>query len=413
MTQIADFDIATDLVVEALMPDAGSNAFLLGFSTLDGTDVLTAINVFIIGTSLIGSSDPIGDSGSSGLVWQKITCEVSQASISVGGEVRSNLYFQPSPASMSLTIQSWDLDPNNNKAFRSGTGIRLRIDNPAAQKTLFSGFIENLDVAYRPEQPNLIQINAFDVFKRYVNTRLASFDTSGSGGFVTPNQQLAEIATALGTSLGGQSEITSGKLPEQTETEVIASSFIYDAIQVALGIFWVDQETGQFVIINRPETITPDSATPIIGNNHGDPNHLCMSDISSVSDTELNTNNLKVSLDSDSAIFTIRKDQDSIDLYGQSSEDLSVNVLDATELEAWVDRAYRPVAPKLIGEVETPAIDRTATLTTAAFFDPGAVIGVDYQTSEIAINDYYIVTRVNHEIDVDNWFTRLELWKGF
>lgn len=414
MTQINNFDIATDLVVEALMPDTSSNAFLLGFSELDGPDLLTAINLFIIGTSLIGSNDPIGDSGYSGLIWQEINCEVSKASISVGGEIQSNLYYQPAPANLGLTLQSWTLDPNNNRAFRSGTGIRIRLDNPSAQKTLFTGFIENLEVTYKPGEPNLIQLNAFDAFKRYVNTRLATYDTTtGYSGYVTPNEQLAEIATALGTSISSLSETLNGKIPSALENEVIAGGYIYEAIQVGLGILWVNQETGQIVVINRPSTLTPALDTWIIGNNHGDLYHLCLSAINSVSDTELSTNNLKVSLQSDGAIFTVRKDQDAIDLYGENAADITLNTTDLAELEAWVNRAYSPLAPKSVGEVETPALDRTGTLTEAAFLDPGTVVGVNYQTTNIGINEYYIVTRVNHEIDVDNWFTKLELWKGF
>jgi hypothetical protein len=45
-------------------------------------------------------------------------------------------------------------------------------------------------------------------------------------------------------------------------------------------------------------------------------------------------------------------------------------------------------------------------------FTPGTVVGVSYTNNQLNIVGYYTVIRVSHEIDVDNWFTSLELWKA-
>jgi hypothetical protein len=417
MTQIANFNIAEDLIVEAYLPNTSSNAFLIGISLIGGTNVLADASTFIVGVSLIGGSDVLGDNaggGGAGLAWQQIECDVNRANISVGGEVQSNLYFQPSPASASLQLQSWTLDPNNNIGFRSGTPIRVRLSDGLVQKTLFSGYIENIDVQYRVDEPNQITLTAFDDFKRYVNSRLATFDTTTGfpAGYVTPNEQLARIAQQLGTQLSSESIATEGRIPSVNLTEVIASEHIYDAIQVALGVLWVDQETKEFVIIPRPHST---EAIPdwTIGNNHGEAGHLCMSDIDTISDTELNVNNLRVELQSNSAIFTVKKNTDTIELYGETAEDVTLNTTDLTRLEDWANRAFNPFPSKIVSQVTTPAIDRNATLTQAAFFNPGGLIGVKYQTSNLDIEDNYTITRVNHQIDPDNWFTTLELWKEF
>lgn len=412
MTVIPNFSPAVDLFVEALMPDQSVNAFIIGVSEIGGPDVLFETNAFVINESLIGGTDTLGESGSSGLIWNRINCTISKADITIGGEVQSNLYFQPAPASMSLTIQSWDLDPNNNLAFRAGTGIRIKIDS-SAQKTLFSGYIDQISVTYRSDGPNLIQITAFDAFKRYVNTRIAELDTTtGFPGYVTPNEQLQVIAEALGTNLNSSlSQTTAGKLPSVIEDDVITSKYIYDAIRVGLGLFWVDQRTGQFVSIPRPSQNNPPQGTPVIGNNHGEDYHLCMSDIAASNDANRVINNLKVALESNPATYTIRQNIDAIQLYGETAQDIQLNTTDLTELNRWADAAFSTYPTRLISSVQTPAIDRDGSLTEAAFFDPGQLIGVKYSTSDININDYYTVTRVSHSIDVDNWFTTLELWK--
>jgi hypothetical protein len=63
--------------------------------------------------------------------------------------------------------------------------------------------------------------------------------------------------------------------------------------------------------------------------------------------------------------------------------------------------------------VTTPAIDRLGTLTAAAVLEPGELVGVKYQTTNINIEDFFTATKVSHSIDVDNWDTTLELWKEF
>jgi hypothetical protein len=38
---------------------------------------------------------------------------------------------------------------------------------------------------------------------------------------------------------------------------------------------------------------------------------------------------------------------------------------------------------------------------------------VDYETDNIHITDYYTIVRTRQSVDVDNWFTTIELWKEF
>lgn len=414
MTTIANFDIAKHLRVEAYMPNEADNIFIIGISKLGSNDLLAASGGFVINVSLLGGTDVLGTSGQAGLEWQEITCEVSKADISIGGEVENNLYFQPSPAILSLDLQSWTLDPNTNSSFRPGTNIRLRLDNELVEKVLFSGYIDNLDVTYRPDGPNLIKLKAYDPFKRYVNSRLDLFDsdTDFPAGYVTPYEQLELVAEGLGTAMHSSSAATEGEIPSTLLTDVIPNNLIYDAIQVGLGLFWIDQATGEFVFIPRP-TIGGEipAGTYTVGNNHDDAYHLCMSDIEVVSDQDAIFNSLKVALTSDSSTYVVIKDQDSIDLYGTFAQDVTINTTDEVELTRWATDVFAQSPSKLVKSVETPAINRTGVLTEAAFFDPGTLIGVEYVTTDIDISDYYTITRVSHSIDVDNWYTTLELWK--
>lgn len=413
MTTIANFDISKHLKVEAYIPNVSENIFIIGVSKLGSDDLLALSGGFVIGVSLLGGTDVLGTSGQAGLEWIEINCEVSKADIKIGGEAENSLYFQPYPGQLDLEIQSWELDPNSNSSFRPGTPIRIRLDNQLVSKVLFKGYIDNLNVTYRPDGPNLIKLSAFDDFKRYVNARIALFDSdTGFPGFVTPYEQLELIATQLGTAMNALSAETGGEIPSTILNDVIPNNLIYDAIQVGLGLFWIDQETGEFVFVPRPTSGgTIPSGTMTIGNNHGDPNHLCMSDIQVVSDQDAIYNSLKVILASDDTIYTLMENPDSIDLYGTFAQDVTLNTTDLGELDRWANAVFDQNPSKLVKFVETPAVNRTGTLTEAAFFDPGTLIGVEYVTPDISISDYYTITRVSHSIDVDNWYTSLELWK--
>ena len=414
MTAIADFDIATDVKVELYVPNAAGDVFILGVSLLGSTDVLSGDGQFIIGYSELGGTDVLSDGSSIyQFIWQPIECSVSQFDVSLGGQIQSNVTFQPEPSSLAITVQSWTFDPNNNSAVRSGTRIRVRLDNGVVNHTLFAGFLETINVTYRPDGPNLIRMTAFDGHKRLVNFRIDTWDTTGYGAAINPTDQIDELATATGNVLSSSSAILPGLIPTAVQTNVIASNFLNDALEVGLGIFWINPETNELEVRDRPQVVTAGMTTWVIGNNHAEENHLCMSDIQVNSNSDSSINNLKVSLSSNSAVSVVVLDQDSIDLYGELSQDVSINTTNSTELTRWANQVFSGTPTRQVDSVTTPALDRQGNLTEAALFTPGTYIGVNYQTDNIHIVDYYTVVKARQSVDVNTWFTTLELWKEF
>ncbi len=414
MPAITDFDIATDVKVELYVPNAAGDVFILGVSLLGGTDVLSGDGQFIIGYSQLGSTDVLSDGSSIyQFIWQPIECSVASMDISLGGQIQSNITFQPEPSSLGINVQSWTFDPNNNSAVRSGTRIRVRLDDGIVNHTLFAGFLETIDVTYRPDGPNLIRMTAFDGHKRLVNFRIENWDTTGYGASISPTDQIDELAIATGNVLSSSSTVLPGLIPTVVDTNQIANTYLNDALEVGLGIFWINPETNELEVRDRPQVVTAGMTTYIIGNNHGDENHLCMSDIRVNSNSDSSINDLKVSLTSNSATSVVVKDQDSIDLYGELSQDVSINTTDITELTRWANQVFSGTPTKQVEMVETPAIDRQGNLTEAALFTPGTYIGVNYQTENINIVDYYTVVKARQSVNVDTWFTTLELWKEF
>jgi hypothetical protein len=185
-----------------------------------------------------------------------------------------------------------------------------------------------------------------------------------------------------------------------------------EALQVGLGIVWLDQDTQEITYIPRPASETGTATTYTIGNNHSNnPYHLCLAEINVFSDADAVYNSLRVTLASDDTETVVLKDQDSIDLYGESAVDVILNTTDATELANWAIEVFSNNPQNLVNRVVTPALDRLGNLTNAAVFTPGTTIGVSYTNSQLDIVGFYTIIKVSHRIDVDNWFTTLELWK--
>lgn len=412
---IADFSLEDNLFVEFLLPDVDGNSFILGISELGSDDVLGGFGEFIIGESLLGGEDVLGPS--SGLKWQDVGCETSQAQITIGGSIEDAIYFQPSPARANLTLQSYELDPTVNKNIRANTKIRVRLDAPEIDRVLFVGYIDTIDVTYYPLGPNLIRITAYDVYKSLVNVRIEDWDTTDyPAGYATTDEVFELLALRSGIGLSPNSQPTVGRIPAVQIDNALVPDIINDAIDVGLAVVWIDQDTEQLTVIPRPYEASGTSTTFVIGNNHPapgttDPYHLCMAEIQVSSDADAVYNSLKVSLTSDPETFVFRNDQDSIDLYGESAIDVEINTTDSTELARWAAAVYRQAPTKLVSQVVTPAKDRLGNLTNAAVFTPGTLVGVSYTTNQLDIVQFYTIIQVSHAIDVDNWFTTLELWK--
>lgn len=418
MTNVLEnFDIAQDLKVEFFLPDAAGNLFILGVSLLGGDDVLAGAGQFIIGQSVLGGTDTLAGDAQIGFTWQSYECSVSELEIDFGGEVENSLFFQPRPAQANLTLQNLTIDPTVNPAMRPGVGVRARLVRGEYQKTLFRGYIDTINVTYDPRNnTHLMQVTAFDSFKNLVNSRLALLDTLDPAefpdGVATPYEVLEIIAEQYGTAMSPLSAQTDGLIPGTVLEDFIPNTPLYEAIQVGLGLFWIEPDSEEFVFIPRPATLDPEGAYSV-GNNHTDPLHLCMSDIEVASNLDNIYNSLKVSLKNDSEVSVLVRNTDSIELFGEYAIDQDLNTTDAVELERWSRAVFNQTTTKLVQSVETPAIDRKGALTHAAIIQPGETIRVVYRTPQLNINDTYTVTKVSHSIDVNNWFVTLELWKEF
>lgn len=396
MSVINDFDIATDLKVEMLLAEAARNVFVLGISTLGGTNVL-------------------GDDTSGNVTWQDLACEVNAVNTSIGGSIGSNVFFQADSGKAEIRMQSWTFDPNNYPFIRPGVEVRVKAKRGGYEFILWHGTLDDITVTYAPNQQNQIRVMATDFWALLVNRRFdfepttallpseaiqLAIDEVAATGFVIPYDSF---------SINPEWYMT-GTPQMNTTFGQVASN----CLTTGLGFIAINPSTGYLEYRPRAQT---GGYVYTIGNNHGEPNHLCMSDLDSEmrSDQVFNSTLVtqKYEYLGDPVFSELYTDQDSIDLFGQRSEDFTVDLATTADADAWAQAVFAPKPITVVTSVTTPAIDRSRNLTEAIEFMPGDTVRVLYSNDDIDIDTVYTVTRVRHIIDVNNWFTTLEVWKEF
>lgn len=391
MAVLDNFDIATDLKVEFLLPVGARNVFVLGISTLGGLNVL-------------------GDAGSGVVEWQDLKCEVNRVQTSIGGSIASNVFFQADSGKATINMQSWEFDPNNYPAIRPGIEIRIRVVRDAYDFILWHGTLDDIDVTYAPDQQNQITVNATDFWALLVNRR---FDYTPTGA-IKPSYAIGEaideiVATGFYIGYAGVTILDEWFMTGTEQLNTTFGSVAADCLNTGLGFIWINPNDE--LLYYRPRSASG-VATYTIGNNHGDPGHLCMADLDSAMQSEHIFNTVLVTQKYGATPFSeLYTDSDSIDLFGQRSENFTVDLDTTADADLWAGAVFTPKTITNVQSVVTPAVNRDRDLTEAIEFMPGDFVGVYYVTDEMNIDTTYTVTRVRHSIDVNNWFTTLEVWK--
>ena len=391
MAVLDNFDIATDLKVEFLLPVGARNVFVLGISTLGGLNVL-------------------GDAGSGVVEWQDLKCEVNRVQTSIGGSIASNVFFQADSGKATINMQSWEFDPNNYPAIRPGIEIRVRVVRDAYDFILWHGTLDDINVTYAPEQQNQITVNATDFWALLVNRR---FDYTPSGA-IKPSYAIGEaidevVTTGFSIGYAGVTILDEWFMTGTEQLNTTFGAVAADCLNTGLGFIWINPNDE--LLYYRPRSASG-IATYTIGNNHGDPGHLCMADLDSAMQSEHIFNTVLVTQKYDATPFSqLYTDSDSIDLFGQRSENFTVDLDTTADADLWAAAVFTPKTITNVQSVVTPAVNRDRDLTEAIEFMPGDFVGAYYVTDEMNIDTTYTVTRVRHSIDVNNWFTTLEVWK--
>lgn len=284
--------------------------------------------------------------------------------------------------------------------------------------TLFTGTIDSLSSSYDKSGWTNVSLTLSDATKKLLNTRAADYLTVGTTDTAT------NVINAMGSAAGLTAAIGNGEgevavLGLFDELEPIAGDLINTAIDAEYGWFWIAKSNTEFVYLGRnyPTTIAPSYTL-----HSSDSESLTEFPIREI-DVDLSVdqiaNAIKVtsSFDAGADPITIR-DQDSIDLYGEVSEDVSVYLdtgatgTDLTQLTAWATNVPVKRVSRRVNSVTVSSLTSDNFINAVADFAPATQVNVFFdQPGRFTIDDDYLVTMVHHEITLDQWLTTVELWK--
>jgi hypothetical protein len=391
-----EFTIATDLKVEINLPTASSGVWNSS-KWDDGSDWMTTAG--------------------SAFAWTDVVATVSQAHVETGGSVSNGYYVPATPNILTLQLQSTTYDPNNNKYMRPNLGIRMSYrpnptTAPSTWKTLFTGFIDTLNVSYDTFGNNLIDITASSSLKRYLAKNLTSFVVTGS-----PNEGtlFAQWVSAVGADASSTLNGIGCTFLTETFTQTAAGEILDNILQVENGVIWQDLETDlikvQASAYLRNLFLTP--ATNSLSNTHTTAaTHFCISDIVLDYDLDTVSNSYFVSTTAAPSTILTKKNQDLIDLYGEIRLEQQFHI-DSASLQYWLDNVTIKNPGRKVSQVSTPAIRRDGVLANITALMPNRTINVNVVKSGYTVNEDTFITKATHDIDPYNWFVTLEVWKGF
>ena len=393
-----EFDIAQDIKVEISIP-TGSNAVWNLSKWDDGSDWASA----------------------SSFTWTDIVATVSQAQVTIGSSVQDGFYTPAEPNTLTIQMQSQVFDPSNNPKIRPNTPIRVTYrplpdSFPAVYQTLFTGFIDTFEVSYDTFGNNLIDIMATSSLKRLLAKNISSFVVSSA---LSDFDYFAQWATAVGATIGG-SGTNGSRMAGETFEEVGAGELLDNLLQIENGLFYQDATSDELYLTGSLDMRTLGAPIASFSNVHSAAaDHYCISDI--VVDYDMDTMfNTYVITTTDGGAgpgpgpgggdIGTSINQDMVDLYGPIRCEKELH-LRKTDIVNWLALITPKDPGRKVQQVTTPSIKRDGKL--ANLFGPQNTIRVELVQPTFTIDEEIWVTRVIHSIDPDNWFTTLELWKGF
>lgn len=392
-------------------------------------------NAFIINHSLIGGTDVLS---SASLEPTLVSCEVAEILIDTGWDLDSAVTFQSGSGRMNLTLRADNADSFSNPNIILGRKMSVEIPLVISNFILYTGWITSFSFEYLPGNQVLININCEDALY-YINQHLADGDpfplepatdlegqiTKILWDYTPPNGAIDfhQLPSILGTPwaeylsasetypvfTGNAGELINLRLKgEQGSMKVLTSGSEYAVEQNLLIVYTRDQ------ILKTLEPSSPGDGIQTINIDTSGVSGVCPSLIAFNSNLTSITNQVRVSLDQDPEESYEIADRDSQIRFGTSSVTASIPFESSDYLSDWARYAMVSNLSPIIDTIQIPAVSRAGQLVFGSDFpfamQPGDRANTKIQYNGANIEKNYLIRRVRHTINADNWLVEASLW---
>jgi hypothetical protein len=398
-----------------------TGVFRLGISKLGGPDVL-------------GSAD--ADDFSGGYEYQEFQPYVTE--INIENSVNLTNVQDAGGELVAQIILHADRDILEDKLLRVGRGVKIGLKDyvhPHTFTPFFYGVLTGIQTIVETDNTFKIVITASDLRESVFNTIVSTYEETydpipfaARTNLITQalfrpsfdgEAGLFALFPYSGSDFSTAANYPATSIDDGALGDLIAETVAGEGAWLVSGMY--EQMNGPIAaglsvlsksyIQDKLNLVSTYPAIVKLADNENDGNVSIVS-VNRETDTAQILNNIKASLSSDSTTFIEYKNQDSIDLYGQNSLEVSLNVYDETDLQNYIDYAATATVRPKIKSITCDAIaHKNRKLHDVWQLYPSAVVEVDIEQPNFVINERYLVTRVAHRITVDTWETDLELWR--
>lgn len=383
-----------------LFIEAGTTGtFRLGFSTLDGADVL--------------------GNGDTSYTYTDFSKYLTEATIDNGVSF-DGIQASYDGNNATITLFSKDNDPLSNYVVKVGNSIKLTLENyvpSISSQPFYVGVIKGIERIIDEYGNHTTRITAGD---RVQDTLSKVVDYISVMAGLTAYGRLAAIGyPAITEGLNTYYAFVYGSSADS----FVQGDYVLD--QVAIADFvnetvaneaaWLVADTlGEPTFLPHKYLTDQLSATPVVtfSENETD-SHIAISHLNRDSNTNSAINSYRIEDAVDPLTFVKGVNQDSIDLYGANHSDLTLNLNDLTEYNRYLNYALSVTGQQKIKSISADAIHhKNRQLSDVWKLWVGNTVLVQVTMGSTVINENYVVSRVHHQITPDVWVTDVELWSN-
>jgi hypothetical protein len=314
----------------------------------------------------------------------------------------------------------------NGPAYRSNMPFVIEYKySTGAWITLFTGFIQNIEMSYVVEAKKLqVTITANDLTRIALNTQITSFSIPGGSArsFINVMNQLGTAINTIDSRYNQIQPLTGGSSTFQNPfvyQDITSGELYAQFLDAELGWLWATSDGDMWFYtradVNTIQGQTWNSANLTVSNVHsGSANHVCMDNIQLAYNSDNIANQVRVTNEF-TGIKSVSTNSASVALYGRQLADFSVNFDPSagTTLGAWASAVATAANPKSITSVSVPVVTDLGEVSDVALSEIGSALQVEFaQTGFSTLQELYMITRLNHFINADHWELNIGLWRG-
>jgi hypothetical protein len=352
-------------------------------------------------------------------IWEEYTEGIINVDIKRGAQEYQGPFTMPDVGQMIITTRNLNLDPYQNTLVKYNNRIRItaRGSNPINSSTIFSGFIEGINVDYRPKtEDSIVTITAVDLIGQLNKHVLSDAFIAQQENWTTKELLDAMQYSEEFDYVSGFFQYIADR-PEYATGPISANTTAWDALTVRaktdLGYLLTNRQSTNFryTACDKDSPINPYNLSGYnlssqFGSFKSDGTGNSYKSIKISDGFERVVNDLTVKGLSTTARAT---NNNAINEWRRTQANVTVSTNDIEDMQAIANEVLQEMSEP-IREIFSITFDGLKYPDLARFADWPFSVNIIHEINEsLVIDRKYAIIGVNHAISYDTWDVTLQL----